>query len=93
MSMIQIRPEHIYVLRNATGRPFTDHMDSLLRSSASVVGITNEYVSDNPRTNVQDGGVDTEISAIAVLFGPEVRWVGLSLNLCGSFVQSVQMYS
>jgi len=41
-------------------------MDSLLRSSASVVGITNEHVSDNPRTNVQDGGVDTEISAIAV---------------------------
>jgi hypothetical protein len=45
-------------------------MDSLLRSSASVVGITNEHVSDNPRTNVQDGGVDTEISAPAVSADP-----------------------
>lgn len=65
MPLIRIKPEDIYVLRNGTGRPFTDHMDSLLRSAASVLGIANEHISDNPRTNVADGGVDTEIAVRA----------------------------
>jgi len=53
LPIIQIKPEDIYVLRNGTGRPFTDHMDSLLRSAAAVVGIANEHISDNPRTNIR----------------------------------------
>ena len=69
--MIRVRPEDIYVLRNSTGRPFTDHLDRLVRSSASVVGIVAAAVSDNPRTNVADGGGDTEVSAPATL--PD-RW-------------------
>ncbi len=81
MPLIQIRPEDIYALRNGTGRPFTDHMDSLLRSAAAVVGITSEHISDNPRTNVGDGGVDTEITVGAAVtpdpwdrFGVPTAW-------------------
>ena len=81
MPIIQIKPEDIYVLRNGTGRPFTDHMDSLLRSAAAVVGIANEHISDNPRTNIADGGVDTEIAVSASVtpdpwgyFGSATAW-------------------
>src|SRR6185437_13547404 len=70
-TVIRVRPEDIYALRNSTGRPFTDHLDRLIRSSASVVGIVAAAVSDNPRTNVADGGADTEVSAPATL--PD-RW-------------------
>jgi hypothetical protein len=69
--MIRVRPEDIYALRNSTGRPFTDHLDRLIRSSASVVGVVAAAVSDNPRTNVADGGADTEVSAQATL---QDRW-------------------
>jgi hypothetical protein len=78
--MIRVRPEDIYALRNSTGRPFTDHLDRLIRSSASVVGIVAASVSDNPRTNLADGGADTEVSARATLpdrwgyFGAESVW-------------------
>jgi hypothetical protein len=40
-------------------------MDRLIRSSASIVGIPPSAVSDNPRTNLADGGVDTEVSVAA----------------------------
>lgn len=79
-SMIRVRPEDIYALWNSTGRPFTDHLDRLIRSSASVVGIVAATVSDNPRTNVADGGADTEVSAPATLpdrwgyFGMQSVW-------------------
>ena len=33
--MIRIAAEHIYVLRNSTGKPFTDLLDRLIRSSAA----------------------------------------------------------
>jgi hypothetical protein len=63
--MIRISAEHIYVLCNSTGRPFTDLLDRLIRTSAAIVGIPPTAVSDNPRTNIPDGGVDTEVSAAA----------------------------
>ena len=63
--MFPIRAEHIYVLRNSTGKPFTDLMDRLIRSSTAIIGIPPSAVSDNPRTNVADGGVDTEVSGVA----------------------------
>jgi hypothetical protein len=63
--MFPIRAEHIYVLRNSTGKPFTDLMDRLIRSSATILGIPPSAISDNPRTNVADGGVDTEVSGVA----------------------------
>jgi hypothetical protein len=37
---------------------------------AAVVGIVASAVSDNPRTNVADGGADTEVSAQATLADP-----------------------
>ncbi len=60
--MIRIAAEHIYVLRNSTGKPFTDLLDRLIRCSAWTLGIPPSAVLDNPRTNYPDGGVDTEVT-------------------------------
>lgn len=60
--MIRIAAEHIYVLRNSTGKPFTDLLDRLIRSSAGTLGIPPSAVLDNPRTNHPDGGVDTQVT-------------------------------
>jgi len=60
--MIRIAAEHIYVLRNSTGKPFTDLLDRLIRSSAGTLGIPSSAVLDNPRTNHPDGGVDTQVT-------------------------------
>ena len=61
--MIRITAEHIYLLRNSTGKPFTDLIDRLIRSSAATLGIARSAVLDNPRTNYPDGGVDTQVTA------------------------------
>ena len=60
--MFPIRAEHIYVLRNSTGKPFTDLMDRLIRSSTDIVGVPPSAIRENPRTNLADGGVDTEVT-------------------------------
>ena len=60
--MIRIAAEHIYVLRNSTGKPFTDLLDRLIRSSAATVGVPASAVLDNPRVNYPDGGVDTQVT-------------------------------
>jgi hypothetical protein len=60
--MIRIAAEHIYVLRNSTGKPFTDLLDRLIRNSAGTLGIPPSAVLDNPRTNRPDGGVDTQVT-------------------------------
>ncbi len=60
--MIRIAAEHIYVLRNSTGKPFTDLLDRLIRTSAGTLGIPPSAVLDNPRTNHPDGGVDTQVT-------------------------------
>jgi hypothetical protein len=60
--MIRIAAEHIYVLRNSTGKPFTDLLDRLIRNSAGTLGIPSSAVLDNPRTNHPDGGVDTQVT-------------------------------
>jgi hypothetical protein len=60
--MIRIASEHIYVLRNSTGKPFTDLLDRLIRCSAWTLGIPPSVVLDNPRTNHPDGGVDTQVT-------------------------------
>jgi hypothetical protein len=65
--MIRIAVEHIYVLRNSTGKPFTDLLDRLIRNSAATLGIPPSAVLDNPRTNYPDGGVDTQVTIGAQL--------------------------
>jgi hypothetical protein len=60
--MIRITPQHIYALRNSTGKPFTDLLDRLIRSSAAILGIPPSDVLDNPRINYRDGGVDTQVN-------------------------------
>jgi hypothetical protein len=49
-------------LRNSTGKPFTDLLDRLIRSSVGTLGIPTTAVLDNPRVNYPDGGVDTQIT-------------------------------
>lgn len=63
--MIRITAEQIYVMRNSTGKPFTDLLDRLIRSSAATLAIPAPEVLDNPRTNVSDGGVDTQVRVAA----------------------------
>ena len=60
--MIRIAPQHIYALRDSTGKPFTDLLDRLIRSSAGILGIPPSDVLDNPRINYPDGGVDTQVN-------------------------------
>jgi len=60
--MIRIAAENIYVLRNSTGKPFTDLLDRLIRSSVPILGIPATAVLDNPRVNYPDGGVDTQVT-------------------------------
>jgi len=60
--MIRITAELIYVLRNSTGKPFTDLLDRLIRTSAATLGIPSSAVLDNPRINHADGGVDTQVT-------------------------------
>ena len=60
--MIRIGTQNIYLLRNSTGKPFTDLLDRLIRSSAATLGIPPSAVLDNPRTNYPDGGVDTQVT-------------------------------
>ncbi|MGB9119570.1 MAG: hypothetical protein WCE73_03030, partial [Candidatus Angelobacter sp.] len=68
--MIRITPQHIYILRDSTGKRFTDLLDRLIRCSAGVLGIPPTEVLDNPRTNYPDGGVDTQVTAVAALPDP-----------------------
>jgi hypothetical protein len=60
--MIRIVAENIYVLRNSTGKPFTDLLDRLIRSTVATLGIPPAAVLDNPRVNYPDGGVDTQVT-------------------------------
>jgi len=59
--MIRIKPEHVYLLRDSTGKPFSVLLDRLIRSSAEILGIPPAEVLDNPRINHPDGGVDTQV--------------------------------
>jgi hypothetical protein len=60
--MIRIAAEHIYLLRNSSGKLFTDLLDRLIRSSVATVGVPGSAVLDNPRVNHPDGGVDTQVT-------------------------------
>ena len=62
-NMFRIAAENIYVLRNSTGKPFTDLLDRLIRTSTWTLGIPPSAVLDNPRTNHPDGGVGTQVTA------------------------------
>jgi hypothetical protein len=62
--MIRINAENIYALRNSTGKPLTDLIDRLIRSSAVTLGISSAAVLDNPRVNYPDGGVDTQVTEV-----------------------------
>jgi hypothetical protein len=63
--MWTLDPIEIAGLRDGTGRPFTAFMDALLRSHSAVVGIAEAAVRTCLRTNLPDGGVDTEVAAAA----------------------------
>ena len=48
---------------DGTGKPFTEFMDSVLRANAAKLGIPPSDVHTNLRTNLPDGGVDSQIDS------------------------------
>src|ERR1700721_497234 len=56
--------ENIRILRDSTGKRFTDFMDSLIRAEAARANIPASAVRSNARINVADGGVDTEVEDV-----------------------------
>ncbi len=59
--MWTINSHEIFLLRTPGGDRFTEFVDSLIRSEASIEGVTLSEVSTNLRTNIGDKGVDTEV--------------------------------
>ena len=53
-------------LRDGTGRPFTEFVDALIRAHGYVHGVTQADILTTLRTNVQDGGVDTQVNTSMV---------------------------
>ena len=53
--------DHFRFFLDGTGTPFTGFMDALLRATAAKIGISPADVHTNLRTNLPDGGIDTQI--------------------------------
>ena len=51
----------IFTLRTPGGDRFTEFVDALIRSEAYIQGLQLSEISTNLRTNIPDGGVDTEV--------------------------------
>jgi hypothetical protein len=59
--MLFITSDHLRLLLDGTGKPFTEFMDTVLRATAGKLGIPPAAVHTNLRVNLGDGGVDTQI--------------------------------
>jgi hypothetical protein len=59
--MLRINERDIFRLRGGGGEPFTEFVDSLVRSEA-YIGLPDSKIRTTIRTNLSDSGVDTEIS-------------------------------
>lgn len=51
----------IHIGRTPGGDRFTEFVDALIRSQAAVCGLLMSEIRTNLRTNIKDGGVDTEV--------------------------------
>jgi hypothetical protein len=52
----------LFPLRGAGGQRFTEVMDALIHAHCSSLGIPDVAIRTNLRTNLSDGGVDTEVN-------------------------------
>ncbi|MEM9272689.1 MAG: hypothetical protein AAGA80_06960 [Cyanobacteria bacterium P01_F01_bin.143] len=59
--MWTINSYNIFALRTPGGDRFTEFVDALIRAEAYVQGVPLSEISTNLRTNLGDGGVDTEV--------------------------------
>lgn len=59
--MFTINSRDIFTLRTPGGDRFTEFVDALIRSEAYSQGIPMSGISTNLRTNLGDGGVDSEV--------------------------------
>jgi hypothetical protein len=55
----------LFTLRGAGGQRFTEVMDALIHAHCSSLGIPDAAIRTNLRTNLGDGGVDTEVNVAA----------------------------
>src|ERR1700733_11088917 len=60
---LHITGEYFRFFLDSTGKAFTVFMDSLLRATSAKLGISPSDVHTNLRTNLADGGVDTQIDS------------------------------
>ena len=71
---LHITGDYFRFFLDGTGKAFTVFMDSVLRATAAKLGIPPSDVHTNLRTNLPDGGVDTQIDsgndAAGYLTGP-----------------------
>lgn len=58
-----IKADHFRLFLDGTGKPFTDFMDAILRAAAAKLSISPADVHTNLRTNLPDGGIDTQIDS------------------------------
>ncbi len=59
--MFQISSYDIFTLRTPGGDRFTEFVDALIRAEAYTRGLPQSEICTNLRTNLGDGGVDTEV--------------------------------
>src|ERR1039458_2929574 len=60
--MLTVNQTDFAGLRDGTGRPFTAFVDALIRVHGYVYGVGQAEILTTLRTNVQDGGVDTQVN-------------------------------
>jgi hypothetical protein len=59
--MLSLNTQDIFALRDGTGIPFTDLIDSLIRATSSRLPIRPINIHTNMRVNIPDAGVDTQV--------------------------------
>jgi hypothetical protein len=61
--MWNVNARDIFQLRTPGGDRFTEFVDALIRAEAFANGVSQTFISTTLRTNIGDGGVDTQVSA------------------------------
>ena len=59
--MWTVNEKDFLLLRDGGGEPFTAFVDALIRAHGFVHGIGEAHILTSLRTNIPDGGVDTEV--------------------------------
>src|SRR5580704_2626086 len=59
--MWTVDPNDLFRFRDGTGRAFTRFVDALIRTHGFVYGVGESETLTSLRTNIGDGGVDTQV--------------------------------